>query len=364
MVKKIAGNIENMVGWTKMPLGQAGPVLINKKEYFLPLATTEGALVASVNRGCKATRLSGGIKAMTENVGATRGPVFRTKGIEEAQKFKLWLEDNFVRVKTEAEATSSHLRLKKLETASCGKDVWVRFYFDTGEAMGMNMATIATEKIAELIEDKLKIKCLALSGNYCVDKKPSWLNFINGRGNKVWAEAVIKREIVKEVLKTTPERIVEVVQKKQWLGSMMSGSLGANGHFANMVAAIFLATGQDMAHVAEGSLGVTTAELVAGSIVPDLYFSVYLPDLMVGVVGGGTRLETQSQALKKLGVDKNELAEVIGGAVLAGELSLTAALASGDLARTHVKPGRPTGSDPSGNKSPIGSDPNGARYDK
>lgn len=336
MVKKIKGNIENMIGWTKVPLGQAGPILINNKEYLLPLATTEGALVASVNRGCKATRLSGGIKTLVEEVGTTRGPVFRTLGISESLKLKIWLEDHFKEIKAVAEKTSNYLILKKLGTRFCGKDVFVRFYFDTSEAMGMNMVTIATQKIVELIEKELKIKCLALSGNFCADKKPSWLNFISGRGQRVWAESIIPRKVIKEVLKTTPEKIIEVVRSKQWLGSMMAGSLGFNGHFANITAAIFLATGQDMAHVVEASLGITTAELEG----KDLYFSVYLPDLMIGVVGGGTGLATQQKALKNLQVNKNNLAQVIGGAVLAGELSLTAALASGDLARAHQRLGR------------------------
>ena len=343
MVKKITGNIENQVGWTKIPLGQAGPLLVNGKNYDLPLATTEGALVASVNRGCKATRLSGGIKTLVENFGATRGPVFKVKNLAEGKKLIDWVKVNFCLLQNEAEATSHHLKLIDFTSVMVGKNVWLRFRFDTGEAMGMNMVTIAMQKIVELIESRLKIKCVALSGNFCADKKASWLNFTSGRGKKVWAEAVIKREVVKEVLKTTPDKIIEVVQKKQWLGSIMSGSIGANGHFANIAAALFLATGQDMAHVVEASLGVTTAELVpAGSNPAGLYFSIYLPDLMVGTVGGGTRLETQREALKMLGnPTAMELAGIIGGAVLAGELSLTAALASGDLAKAHEKLGRP-----------------------
>jgi len=389
MAQSLTGNIENMIGWTKVPLGQAGPLLVNNKNYDLSLATTEGALVASVNRGCKATRLSGGIKVLVENVGATRGPVFRVKGIDEGKKLINWVKDNFKLVQKAAEATSQHLKLVDFTSTMAGKNAWLRFRFNTGEAMGMNMVTIATQKIVELIEDKLKIKCLALSGNFCVDKKANWLNFIEGRGKKVWAEAMIKRIIVKDVLKTTPEKIIEVVKSKQWLGSIMSGSMGANGHFANIAAALFLATGQDMAHVVEASLGVTIAELQSGSAsrratcsylpgeargcarrsawpAPDLYFSVYLPDLMVGMVGGGTRLPSQQQVLKMLGNPSAiELAGIIGGSVLAGELSLTAALASGDLAKAHQKLGRPkpTRSDLLGNKSPIRSDLNGARYD-
>ncbi len=343
MAQPLAGNIENMIGYTKVPLGQAGPIKIfhdqfsTFKEYNLPLSTTEGALVASVNRGCKATRLSGGIKVMAETAGATRAPVFKVKNLAEGRQLIDWVQANFCLLQNVAESTSAHLKLVDFKPQLLGKNVWFRFRFDTGEAMGMNMATIAAEAIAKLIKQKLNLDCLALSGNFCVDKKAGWLNFTEGRGKKVWAEAVVKRETVKEVLKTTPEKIVEVVQKKQWLGSIVSGSIGANGHFANIAAALFLATGQDMAHVVEASLGVTTAELEN----KDLYFSVYLPDLMVGTIGGGTRLATQQEALKMLGSpNASELAGIIGGAVLAGELSLTAALASGDLAKAHRKLGR------------------------
>jgi len=338
MAQSLSGNIENMIGWTKVPLGQVNDLVVNGKSYDLPLATTEGTLVASVNRGCKATRLSGGVRVLVEEVGATRGPVFKVKNISEGRKLIEWAQSNFSQLKQAAAKTGEHIRLIDFKPAMAGKQVWLRFRFNTGEAMGMNMVTIATQKIVEVIDEKLKVKCVALSGNFCVDKKPSWLNLIEGRGKKVWAEALIKRIVVKEVLKTTPEKIIEVVRDKHWLGSIMSGSIGGNGHFANIVAALFLATGQDMAHVVDGSLGVTTAELEN----KDLYFSVYLPALMVGTVGGGTRLPSQQKALKMLGNPTAvELAGIIGGAVLVGELSLTAALSSGDLAKAHERLGRP-----------------------
>lgn len=341
-------NCENMIGVVQVPLGIAGPIKIKSqkskfKSYYLPLATTEGALVASVNRGCKATRLSGGINVLVENIGATRGPVFQTKNIKESLKFKNWLDENFVLLQKTASKTSSYLTLKKLKTRFVGRDVYVRFYFETNEAMGMNMATIATQKLIELIKEKTGITCLSLSANFCIDKKPAWLNFISGRGKRVWAESIIKKEAVKEVLKTTPEKIVEIVNKKCLLGSIMAGSLGFNAHFANIIAALFLATGQDIAHLVEGSLGITTAQLEKNG---DLYFSVYLPSLMVGTVGGGTHLETQKEALSILGLDKGKpsnalkLGQIIGAAVLAGELSLIAALSVGHLAEAHQKLGR------------------------
>ncbi len=236
-----------------------------------------------------------------------------------------------------------HLRLSEIKPFLVGRNVYLRFCYDTDEAMGMNMVTIGTQKAIDWIEKKLKIKCTSITGNLCVDKKPSWMNFILGRGKRVWAEVVIKPQVVKGVLKTTVEKIVEVVLKKDFLGSALAGAMGFNGHYANIVAAVFLATGQDMAHVVEGSLGITTAEVLEDG---NLYFSVYLPDLMVGTVGGGTGIVTQKEALAMMGLGKGrrgeamEFAQVVGAAVLAGELSLTAALSAGHLARAHARLGR------------------------
>lgn len=342
--KKI--NCENLIGATSIPLGVAGPIKISsfakasedRQNYFIPLATTEGALVASVSRGCKAINLSGGSTSYVEEVGVTRGPVFVTSGTKESFEFKKWLDDNFNLLKAEAEKTSSHLKLKKLGTRIAGNYVYVRFYFRTGEAMGMNMATIATTAISELIEKNTKVKCLAVSGNFCIDKKPAWLNFISGRGKRVWSEVILKKEIVKEVLKTTPEKFFDVWLSKCMIGSAMSGSLGFNAHFANIVSAFYGATGQDLAHIVEGSMGMTIAKVLENG---DLSVSVYLPSVMLGTVGGGTKLKIKQEALSIIGAKNSvELAEVLGGAVLAGEISLLASLAEGSLSRTHQKLGR------------------------
>ena len=253
-------------------------------------------------------------------------------------EFKKWLDDNFNLLKDITEKTSSHLKLKKLGTRIAGRYVYVRFYFDTGEAMGMNMVTIAIDSLSQFIEKNTKAKCLAVSGNFCIDKKPAWLNFISGRGKRVWAETILKKEIVEEVLKTTSEKFFEVWLSKCMIGSAMSGSLGFNAHFANIVAAFFAATGQDLAHLVEGSMGMTTAKVLENG---DLYVSVYLPAVMVGTVGGGTKIKIKQEALSIIGAKSSiELAEVLGGAVLAGEISLLASLAEGSLARTHEKLGR------------------------
>ncbi len=334
---------ENMIGAISLPIGVAGPLLIRnqrikKQEYYVPLATTEGALVASVNRGCRAISLSGKAIIYAERIGTTRGPVFYTGGLFKTKQLSRWLEDHMDELKIICETTSAHLKLQKYDIKSLADYVFVRFYFDTGEAMGMNMVTIAVDKLVKLIEKKTRISCLSVAGNYDTDKKPSWLNFIGGRGVQAWGEIILKASVVKKVLKTSPKKFYEIWLAKNMIGSAMSGSLGFNAHFANIIAAFFAATGQDLAHIVEGSCGMTTAKLLTTG---DLYFSVYLPSLMVGVVGGGTHLKTQQEALSIIGVKKVEdLTVVLTGAVLAGEISLLSSLAEGSLARVHKALGR------------------------
>lgn len=339
-------NIENLIGATQVPLGIAGPIsIVNSPlsilHYYIPLATTEGALVASVSRGCKAISESGGAMVKVELVGITRGPVFKVDGLEHAGKAKEWVEKNFNLLATITEKTSSHLKLLKIDSSMSGRNLFFRFYFNTSDAMGMNMVTIATTAACQLIEQKTKAQYVAVAGNFDVDKKPSYLNFISGRGRKVWAEVVIPKEVVRTVLKTTSEKIAEIVYRKCLIGSVVSGSLGFNAHIANIIAAIFIATGQDPAHIVEGSQGITSAEVLDNG---DLYFSIYLPSFVAGIVGGGTHLPTQQEALKIMQVTSiEEYSQVVAAAVLAGELSLIASLSEGTLAKAHQKLGRKGG---------------------
>ncbi len=345
--EKVAGHhCENLIGAAQLPLGVAGPVRIVGQfagEYLVPLATTEGALVASVNRGCKAVNESGGATVRVENAGVTRAPVFAVDSLDQAKELADWLEKNWANLCAAVCRQEKHLSLTDYRVWPVGRYVFVRFVFDSSEAMGMNMATIATQVLARRIEQETSARLVALSGNLCVDKKPAWANALLGRGKKVWAEVELPLAVVKKLLHTTPARVREVVQVKDQLGALVGGSLGANAHYANIIAALFLATGQDPAHVVEGSLGITTAsEQKAGGLV----FSVFLPAVMVGTVGGGTSLPTQREALALLGCgsavsgSSETLAAVVGGAVLAGELSLTAALAAGELAQAHQQLGR------------------------
>jgi hydroxymethylglutaryl-CoA reductase (NADPH) len=267
--------------------------------------------------------------------------VFSTSGIRQSQQVKKWVENNFKKIAEIAESTSSHLKLLRIEANFTGKNLFLRFVYDSRDAMGLNMVTIANTEAARYLEKNLGIKCISIAGNFDIDKKPAWLNFISGRGKKVWAEVILKKDTIKSVLKTTSKDLAEVVYRKVQIGSAMSGSLGFNGHFANAVAAIFAATGQDLAHVVEGSLGITTAEVLENG---DLYFSIYLPSLMCGTIGGGTHLPTQQEALSIMGIkgegDSVKYAEIVGAAILAVEVSLMASLAEGSLAKAHERLGR------------------------
>lgn len=334
---------ENLIGETTLPLGIAGPIKIRNskfkiRNYYIPLATTEGALVASVNRGCKAINQSGGVKVFVERVGITRGPVYETENLEKGLWFLNWLKKNKKKIKEAAEKTSSHLKLLRFQGKVIGPYTFIRFYFDTDEAMGMNMATIGVDSLNQLIEKETGIKCLSLSGNYCLDKKPGWLNFIEGRGFVGWGEVILPQKVVNAILKTSSQKIFQVWLAKNIIGSVISGSLGFNNHFANIVAAFFAATGQDLAHTVEGSLGITTTKLLING---DLSFSVYLPSIILGIVGGGTKLKIKKEALAIIGAKSSEeLAQVLVGAVLAGEISLLASLSEGSLAKAHKKLGR------------------------
>lgn len=347
-----ARHCENMVGVTQVPVGIAGPLRLRlgqaasekTHDYYLPLATTEGALVASVSRGCKAITASDGALVESYRTGASRGPVFTVKNLRENTKLHEFLTNHFDELRDITERTSHHLKLKNVSSRGVGVYRYVRFEFDTQDAMGLNMVTIATDAASRYIERETGAICQSLSGNFCVDKKPAWQNFINTRGFQVWAEVVLPESVLTDVLKTDAQSAYRTWFVKCMLGSAMSGSLGFNAQYANVVAALFIATGQDPAHVVEGSLGITTAEVVNGH---DLYVSVYLPDLMVGTVGGGTGLATQKEALSILGVAGGDngqhatrFAEITGAAVLAGEISLLTSLSEGTLAQAHMRLGR------------------------
>lgn len=342
-------NIENMIGAAQIPMGVAGPVPVDggaaDGEQYLPLATTEGALVASVNRGLSAIRTAGGATARVTDVGMTRAPVFQVSGVAEAETVVEWVADNTEALRSAAESTTSHGELLEVDPYVVGDNVFLRFIYDTKDAMGMNMATIATREACDVVEAETPARLVALSGNLCSDKKPAAINAIEGRGRSVTADVVLDREIIEDRLDTTPEAMAEGNTRKNLIGSAKAGSLGFNAHAANTVAAVFLATGQDGAQVVEGANAITTMEAREDG----LYASISFASLEVGTVGGGTGLDTQREALDILGIagsgeppgeHADALAELIAVGALAGELSLVAAFCSRHLSSAHEQLGR------------------------
>ena len=293
-------NCENMIGTVQVPVGVAGPLLIDGEyaqgRYYLPLATTEGALVASVNRGCSAITRAGGAQVRILHDGMTRAPVFAADTIVHAKQVADWVATHRDDLRGVAESTTSHGKMTDVVTYIAGTSVFVRIEFDTKDAMGMNMVTIASAKVAELIAEHTGARLIALSGNMCSDKKPAAINGIMGRGRSVVAGISLSHELIGQILKTDARSLFEVNYRKNLVGSARAGSMGFNAHAANVVAAMFIACGQDAAHAIDGSTCITTVDLTDSGV----YISVTLPSLPVGTVGGGTGLETQQECLKIL----------------------------------------------------------------
>lgn len=342
-------NCENMIGAVQVPVGVAGPLLVHGEhaggEYWLPLATTEGALVASVNRGCSVITRAGGAEVRVIADRMTRAPVFAARSVAHAVEVVRWVQAHLPALQEAAGATTRHGRLVGATCSVAGTSVYVRFEFTTGDAMGMNMVTIASEAASEVVESETGARLVALSSNLCTDKKPAAVNAVSGRGRTVAAGILLSDDLIRDVLKTDAAHLAEVNTRKNLVGSARAGSLGFNAHAANVVAALFIACGQDPAHVVEGSLAVTTVDPV-----PDgTYVAVTLPALPAGTVGGGTAIETQAESLALLGVAGGgdppgehamAFAEIVAAGVLAGELSLLGALAARHLARAHATLGR------------------------
>jgi len=342
-------NCENMIGAVQVPVGVAGPLAINGEyatgAFWLPLATTEGALVASVNRGASAITKAGGAEVRILHDGMTRAPVFAADSVGHAKKIADWAEAHEDELAAIAQTTTTHGKMTGLVTFIAGTSVFVRLEFDTKDAMGMNMVTIASAKIADEIAKNTGARLIALSGNMCTDKKPAAINGIMGRGRSVVAGVALSHELIEKVFKTDAKTMVEVNYRKNLIGSARAGSMGFNAHAANVVAAMFIACGQDAAHAIDGSTCMTTIDATETGV----YVAVTLPSLPVGTVGGGTGVDTQNECLRILGfagggtppgANAKKLAEIIGAGVLAGELSLIGALAAQHLARAHQELGR------------------------
>ncbi|XP_055342094.1 3-hydroxy-3-methylglutaryl-coenzyme A reductase-like [Paramacrobiotus metropolitanus] len=343
---------ENVIGYVPVPIGVAGPLLLDGESHWVPLSTTEGCLVASANRGCRAITMSGGARTRLTRDGMTRAPIVEFSNIDEMDEAKTWVVgEGFAALKKAFDTTSSFARLKSIFPSVVGDELHLRFEAKTGDAMGMNMVCKGTEKALRELQEKFpKMRIISLSGNFCTDKKPSAVNWILGRGKSVVCEAIITEDVLKNVLKTSLSALIELNNKKNLEGSALAGSIGGcNAHAANIVAAVFLATGQDIAQVVESSACLTKLKPDRDNPV-NLKISCTMPCVEVGTVGGGTNLPAQMACLKMLnvqgpssvvpGANAQKLARVVCGAVLAAELSLLSALTSGDLVKSHMKHNR------------------------
>eukprot|EP01119_Soliformovum_irregulare_P019084 TRINITY_DN5981_c0_g1_i1.p1 TRINITY_DN5981_c0_g1~~TRINITY_DN5981_c0_g1_i1.p1 ORF type:complete len:498 (+),score=85.02 TRINITY_DN5981_c0_g1_i1:94-1587(+) len=344
---KILGQCcENVIGYVSVPVGIAGPIMINGESITVPMATTEGALIASTHRGCKAISSSGGAFAAILSRGMTRAPVVKMPSLEEAVQLKEWLDDstNLSKIMEVFNSTSRFGQLKRIKAVLAGRNVFMRFKSETGDAMGMNIVSKGVEKVLAYLQEIFpQMIPISVSGNMCTDKKPSAINWIDGRGRSVVCEAIIKASIVESVLKTNVDAMVQLNVTKNLVGSAMAASIGGfNAHAANIVSAIFLATGQDIAQNVDSSNCITLMEQTSEG---DLQISVTMPSIEVGTIGGGTTLPAQSTCLDILnakgpssnpGQNADRLARIICATVLAGELSLMAALSAGHLMRSHL----------------------------
>lgn len=335
-------NIENFVGTVKVPVGLAGPLRVNgvfaRGDYYVPLATTEAALVASYSRGAQLLTESGGCSSALVSEGVSRAPGFAFASIAEGGLFVHWATTHLDKLREVAAGTTRHGKLKDLRASIEGNHVYLGFEFTTGDASGQNMVTVATEAICRYIEANSPVRpqYWFIEANLSGDKKASALSFILVRGKKVTAEATIPAELIAKRLRTTPARMVDC-WRMSLMGGVQSGTMGAQGHYANGLAALYLACGQDVACVAESAVGITRFEVTAEGA---LYASVTLPNIMVGTVGGGTGLPSQRACLELLGMagagHARALAEVAAAICLAGELSIVGAICADEFARAHA----------------------------
>ncbi|CAG8467118.1 20667_t:CDS:2 [Gigaspora rosea] len=342
---------ENIIGYMPIPIGVAGPLKIDDELFHIPMATTEGCLVASTSRGCKAINGGGGAKTVIIQDLMTRGPCVEFPNIIQVAKAKRWLEnDGNDIIKHVFNSTSRFAKLKNLKITAAGKLLFIRFSATTGDAMGMNMISKGCEKALEVMNKHFPdMQIISISGNYCTDKKPAAINWIEGRGKSVIAEAIIPGNIVQKVLKTNVEALVKLNISKNLVGSAIAVSVGGfNAHAANIVTAMYIATGQDPAQNVESSNCITIMEAINNSMTntKDLHITCTMPSIEVGTIGGGTTLGPQSAMLEMLGVkgshptmpgkNAKKLARIICASVMAGELSLCAALAAGHLVKSHM----------------------------
>jgi hydroxymethylglutaryl-CoA reductase (NADPH) len=342
-----AGNVENFTGVAQIPIGLAGPLTFHGEhaqgEFIVPLATTEGTLVASYNRGMKILNLSGGVKCSVVADAMQRAPVFVFEDARASRDFVGWINDNLDEIREQAEATSSIAKLQYIDPYLASKFTFLRFNYSTGDAAGQNMVGRATFAACSWILDNYQgppIKHFYLESNFATDKKASQVNIMRTRGKRVTAEAIIKRDVLIQHMRVEPEGLAYHAKVAN-VGAILSGANNNGLHSANGITALFIATGQDVANVSESSAALLYTELTPEN---DLYLSITIPSLIVATYGGGTGPATQRECLELLGCygkgKVRKFAEIVAGVVLAGEISLAAAISSSDWVSSHEQYGR------------------------
>ncbi len=342
----LKGNIEQYIGMTQLPTGVIGAITLRGKDaegdFFVPMATSEGALVASYHRGAIACSKAGGIHAAVIHENVQRCPIFKFTDLSQVLAFVQWVEENKQHFQSIVAQHSRFAQLKNVKFTIDGNSVIVIFNYYTGDAAGQNMVTVCTEAICQSITTHCPIQCTAwyIDGNYSGDKKIRGAAFAEPRGKYVTAEVTLPRSIVEQDLRTTPEKFFDFWQSSV-VGAAQMGSLGINAHFPNGLAAMFIACGQDAACVAEACMGIARVVVTPTG---DLYGSVTLPNLIVGTVGGGTTLPTQRECLQLMdceGAGKSrKFAAICAAVLLAGEFSIAAAISGGYFSKAHKLYGR------------------------
>jgi hydroxymethylglutaryl-CoA reductase (NADPH) len=341
----VGGNVEHFVGVAQVPLGIAGPLLVNGEhaqgEFYVPLATAEGTLIASYNRGMRLIHEAGGVTTTIVDDRMQRAPAFLFESARQARDFADWLQDHFAEVKAAAETTTSTGRLQDIEHYIAGRIVYTRFNYTTGDAAGQNLTGKATQAACHWIaERRPEIDHFFLESNFATDKKSSQINMLRTRGKRVIAEATIPNELLNKVMRAD-SRLMYRARQVSNLGGFMAGVNNNGSHSANGITAMFIATGQDVANVAESSAAFVYAELRDNG---DYYYSVTIPALIVATYGGGTGLATQRECLEMLGCygtgKVRKFTEIVAATVLCGELSLGSAIVAEEWVKAHDLLGR------------------------
>lgn len=338
---ELKSRVENMIGVAQVPLGIAGPLLV-KGEYaqglfYVPFATNEGTLVETYQRGMFAITMAGGADVRVVKESLSFSPLFLFKSLTDTPQFVQWVAEHFHDIKEVAESTTRHGKLLEIVPYSIGRRVILDFRYHTGDAMGLNMVSIATATACNYILERVDAEYFYLASNLSSDKKASYFNLITGYGKEVSVEVEFSREIMLKYFGIAPEEIYNY-WCNAFLGAHLGGMMSFNCHFANALAALYIACGQDVAQIVNASVGITHSELTESG---GFRVSLKLPSIIIGTVGGGTMSGTAKECLELLGCSgpnkSLRFAEIIGATLLAGEVAIGAAIASNTFIKAHVK---------------------------